>query len=222
MAKNNLQYARDFDPYNPYITREDLQKVRRQLSKVMNQRMKRLEQAESPITGKSYTFGAYEKMQDYLLMQGKKPMRNGIRRFVENLDPKMSNNELRKEIKVLQGFEEMISSRVGGMKEIERRRIKTFKDKGIDPKVASSKEFYDFLNSKTFENMATVFDSDQLVEEYNKTADRGVPPDDIIKAFNNYLNNAKRMSLKGLRRQLNAVTIKKGKKRAGIKRKKRK
>lgn len=215
----NLQYARDFDPYNPYVTREDLQKIRRQLAKVMNQRMVRLENAESSVTGKEYTFGSYEKMQDYLFMKGRKPTKKGPRRFAEVLDPKMSDQELRKEIRILQGFEESPSSRVAGMKQIEKKRIETFKAKGISEKVAKSKEFYDFLNSQTFEKMSIAFDSDKLVEEYNRAADRVIPSDKIIQAFNSYLENSRKMSLKGLRRKLSSVTIK-GKKTGAKRRKK--
>ena len=66
MPRTNLQYARDFNPYAKDVTLEELQRVRRQLAKVMNQRMVRLEQNKSPITGESYTFGAYDIMRDYL------------------------------------------------------------------------------------------------------------------------------------------------------------
>lgn len=209
MPRSGLQAARDFDPYNPFVTREDLQRIRRQLAKVMNQRMVRLENTISPVSGEAYTFGSYDKMQEYLTKRGRVPIQGtDIRRFSEVLDPKMSVRELRKEIRILQGFEGHVSSQVKGMKQIERKRIATFAKKGIDVKVAGSKEFYDFLNSKTFEKMGSVFDSDQLVEEYNRTAGQGLPPEEILEAFNAYLQNSRKMSLKGLRRKLKATTLK--------------
>lgn len=209
MPRSGLQAARDFDPYNPFVTREDLQRIRRQLAKVMNQRMVRLENTISPVSGEAYTFGSYDKMQSYLTKRGRAPIQGtDIRRFSELLDPKMSVRELRKEIRILQGFEGHVSSQVKGMKQIERKRIATFAKKGIDVKVAGSKEFYDFLNSKTFEKMGSVFDSDQLVEEYNRTAGQGLPPEEILEAFNAYLQNSHKMSLKGLRRKLKATTLK--------------
>lgn len=203
MPRTNLQYARDFNPYAKDVTLEELQRVRRQLAKVMNQRMVRLEQNKSPITGESYTFGAYDIMRDYL---GAKD-RN---RFSEVLKPAtMTKSEIQKEIRVLQGFEEMKSSRVRGMHEIEAARIKTFTggDMEISEEVVKSKDFYDFLNSSTFEELTRSFDSETLIEEYAKAADRGATNKQIVKALNDYSKRSKRVSVKGMQKQLGAIKI---------------
>lgn len=203
MPRSNLQYARDFNPYAKDVSLEELQRVRRQLAKVMNQRMVRLEQNKSPITGESYTFGAYDIMRDYL---GAKD-RN---RFSEVLKPSnMSKSEIQKEIRVLQGFEEMKSSRVRGMHEIEAARIKTFTggDMEISEEVVKSKDFYDFLNSSTFDELTRSFDSETLIEEYAKAADRGATNKQIVKALNDYSKRSKRVSVKGIQKQLGAIKI---------------
>ena len=200
---NRLQYARDFNPYAKDVTLEELQSVRRQLAKVMNQRMVRLEQSKSDITGESYTFGAYDIMSDYL--SGKD--RN---RFSEVLKPSnMTKSDIQKEIRALQGFEEMKSSRVGGMKEIERARIKTFTggDMNISEEVVKSKDFYDFLNSATYEELTRSFDSETLIEEYSKAAERGATKKQIVKALNDYSKRSKRVSVKGIQKQLGAIKI---------------
>lgn len=200
---NRLQYARDFNPYAKGVTLEELQSVRRQLAKVMNQRMVRLEQSKSDITGESYTFGAYDIMSDYL--SGKD--RN---RFSEVLKPSnMTKSDIQKEIRALQGFEEMKSSRVGGMKEIERARIKTFTggDMNISEEVVKSKDFYDFLNSATYEELTRSFDSETLIEEYSKAAERGATKKQIVKALNDYSKRSKRVSVKGIQKQLGAIKI---------------
>ena len=200
---NRLQYARDFNPYAKDVTLEELQSVRRQLAKVMNQRMVRLEQTKSDITGESYTFGAYDIMSDYL--SGKD--RN---RFSEVLKPSnMTKSDIQKEIRALQGFEEMKSSRVGGMKEIERARIKTFTggDMNISEEVVKSKDFYDFLNSATYEELTRSFDSETLIEEYSKAAERGATKKQIVKALNDYSKRSKRVSVKGIQKQLGAIKI---------------
>lgn len=199
--KNNLQSARDFDPYAKDVTLEDLQRIRRQLAKVMNQRMVRLEQAKSPVTGEAYTFGAYDKMRDYLDAQGRN-------RFSEVKDVKMSAAQLKKEIRILQGFEESPSSRVAGMRAIEKKRLTAFKDKGIDPSVVSNKDFYDFLNGQTFERLSRIIDSDRIVEEYNRVAKEGASVDDIVSALDEYMSKAKRVSVKGVRRKLQMTTVK--------------
>ena len=200
---NRLQYAREFNPYAKDVTLEELQSVRRQLAKVMNQRMVRLEQTKSDITGESYTFGAYDIMSDYL--SGKD--RN---RFSEVLKPSnMTKSDIQKEIRALQGFEEMKSSRVGGMKEIERARIKTFTggDMNISEEVVKSKDFYDFLNSATYEELTRSFDSETLIEEYSKAAERGATKKQIVKALNDYSKRSKRVSVKGIQKQLGAIKI---------------
>lgn len=206
---NRLQAARDFNPYEKGVTKEDLQRIHRQLAKVMNQRMVRLEQAKSKVTGESYTFGAYEKMQDYLEASGRTTKRKeGGLRFDERLNTKMSMRQLRKEIRAMQGFEASPSSRVAGMKQIENKRIETFKQKGLDPKVVSDKDFYDFMNSSTFERLRHMMDSDQINEDYNRKAEEGYTADEIIKALDDYLSTAKRVSVKGMRRSLNMKLVK--------------
>lgn len=204
--KNNLQAARDFDPYAKDVSMEDLQRIRRQLAKVMNQRMVRLEQAKSPVSGEAYTFGAYEKMQDYLDAKGR-------HRFSELKDPHMTAAQLKKEIKVLQGFEETPSSRVAGMRQIEKKRISAFTDKGMDPATVSNKDFYDFLNGQTFERISRIIDSDRIIEEYNRVSKEGASMNDIVKALDDYMDKAKRVSVKGIRQKLRMTTVKKPRKR---------
>lgn len=150
----------------------DLQTMRRTLAKRANQRMVRLERGKSLVTGESFNFGAIENARAYL---GKR------KRFSEKLELTTDLNQLRKEITVLQSFLNAKSSTIQGMREIERRRIKTFetgewgqkwKQQGIRQKpirFASTKEFYDFLNSGTFKNLIDAgFDSDQIVTMYQE------------------------------------------------------
>lgn len=150
----------------------DLQTMRRTLAKRANQRMVRLERGKSLVTGESLNFGAIENARAYL---GKH------KRFSEKLALTTDLNQLRKEITVLQSFLNAKSSTIQGMREIERRRIKTFetgewgqkwKQQGIRQKpikFASTKEFYDFLNSGTFKNLIDAgFDSDQIVTMYQE------------------------------------------------------
>lgn len=204
---NRLQYARDFNPYAKGVTMEELVKVRRQLAKVINQRMVRLENTKSPISGESYMFGAYDIMSDYLQERDRN-------RFSEVLNPKgMTKQDIQKEIRVLQGFEEMKSSRIQGMHQIEAARIKTFTSanagstKALHEEVVKTKDFYDFLNSTTFKEITEKIDSDKLVEEYDRAAARGVSKADIVKALNDYSKRAKRISIKGMKRKLRALAV---------------
>ena len=210
---NRLQTARDFDPYAKGVTMDELKRIRRQLAKVMNQRMVRLEQAVSPITGEDYTFGSYEKMQSYLTKQGKAPIKGTEkRRFAEALDPGMSRRLLKKEIRILQGFEQHKSSTVAGMRAIEEKRIQTFKAEGLSIRTGRSKDFYDFLNSETYTNLLKTFTSEDIIEEYDKRAIRARKEKkdvDIAEEFQKYLDKGTRMSLKGLRKSMGTTTLRK-------------
>lgn len=216
MARN-LNYAREFDPYAKGVSIEELQKVRRQLAKVMNQRMVRLENTKSPITGEAYDFGAYDLMEDYLEKQGRNRFSEVLRPTKTTDDGKeaWSKAELQREIKKLQRFEELKSSRISGMHEIEAARIKTFttpdadkgRKKGLSAQVVSNKDFYDFLNSSTYEELIKSFTSEDIVEEYNRAADRGVSQEEIIDALDTYMARATKASLKGIRRKLRAIKV---------------
>lgn len=213
---NRLQQARDFNPYAADVTVEELQQVRRQLSKVMNQRMKRLEDATSPVTGKKYTYGAYDIMQDYLKKEGRTGKAEGLR-FSETLSAGgKSEDQLKKEIRILQGFEDLPSSRVAGQRAIEQKRIETFvtpdkkktKRKGLHEPIVSDKDFYDFLNSSTFEEISRSISSDIIVEEYDRAADRGVSREKIEDALKEYMQKAERLSITGVRRKLRSRKLK--------------
>ena len=212
---NRLQYARDFNPYAKGTTMEELLRIRRQLSKVMNQRMVRLENTQSPITGEAYTFGAYDLMQDYLKDKGKI---GDKLRFTETLNIKASKAEVQKEIRVLQGFEDMVSSRISGMHAIERQRIKTFETSVEDGRSALShetvtnKEFYDFLNSATYEELSKSLDSDDIVEIYDMASERGLSSEEITKGIITYSKRAKKISVKGLKKSLKAKALRKRRK----------
>ena len=216
---NRLQSARDFNPYEKGVTMDELQRVHRQLAKVLNQRMVRLENTKSPISGEAYTFGAYDVMQEYLKEKGR-PVKDGRSRFDERILPKSDGSPLRKgqlqqEILKMQKFEAMPSSRVAGMKAIEKKRVETFLNPDPDikersplhAKTAKSKEFYDFLNSATYQEIASSLSSDIIVEEYDKAADRGVSPERIAEAFEEYRKQTKRLSVKGLKRKLGAKKL---------------
>lgn len=222
MARN-LNYARKFDPYAKGVSIEELQQVRRQLAKVMNQRMVRLENTKSPITGESYDFGAYDLMDDYLEKQGRNRFSEVLRPTKATADGKepWSKADLQKEIKKLQRFEELKSSRIAGMHEIEAARVKTFttadKEKGRKAGLATntvkSKDFYDFLNSSTYEDLTKSFDSETIIEEFDRAYDRGVKKEDIVDALNKYMERSSRPSIKGIKRKLQATTVETKKKR---------
>lgn len=158
--KNNMQ---DINVWQSSYTIDELQQMRRKLAKRANQRIVRLEKAESLVTGETLgNFGAIEKVNDYLGKQGKE----GKLRFSERQHVAMSSRDLKREISELQNFLNAKTSTVSGAHKIEKMRIETFLKKGIS--FGSNKEFYDFLNSDVYQKSLLGFDSNTIVDVYDK------------------------------------------------------
>lgn len=211
------------DVYRGSYTIKELQTMRRKLAKRANQRMVRLERAESAITGEKFnTFGAIIDAYNYLERQ------RGKNRFQEKLNALDTQSDLKREITVLQGFLGRKSSTVAGMKDIENKRINTFESgkwgsyakTGIPNapiKFASNKEFYDFLSSDTFSGLVNAgFTSEQIVEIYEQAREK--EPNDSDKIAQNLANaladfRAKgNANLKDLRKKMGVSRVKKSRK----------
>lgn len=181
---------------------DELRTLRRQLAKAANQRLVRLENTKSDISGEEFTFGAYDIAMQYIEDSGRKRFSESLGYTPIGRDTDTEAERLQGEIDVLQGFLGMKSSRVKGMRDIEKARVQTFEDKGIT--FASNKEFYDFLNSETFKNLTNnyIFTSETLIEEFQKAAEAGVSLSDIKDAVESYRRHSKRPSVKGLHNAL--------------------
>lgn len=176
MAKSKNPSYLTVDVYRKSFRPMELNQIRRTLAKQANQRLVRLERAKSTVTGES--FASYGAAQVY---SGEYLKKRGRRRFSEVLQPKGYNvNDLRREITVLQAFLNAKTSTVKGQREVERARIETFEKgkwgrsgKNRHIKFASNKEFYDFLNSETFNGLIrSGFTSEQIVDLYDQARSR--------------------------------------------------
>ena len=186
----------------------DLESFRRSLAKVANNRLRELEK-------NNMAYYAYDVAADYLRTQGKK----GKVRFQESEKP-MDQLATRREIQILQNFLSMPSSTVAGQKRIEAKRIETFgnwkpkgakgkKMKGIDlSKQASTKIFYEFLNSKAFENLRKFYSSEQIFRAYKDgNVDGSKSQKKIQDAMLDYVKNERKPSVKGLYEAVGASVI---------------
>ena len=187
---------------------KDLESFRRSLAKVANNRLRELEK-------NNMAYYAYDIAADYLRTQGKK----GKLRFSEakkEFDP----FQTRREIQMLQNFLSMPSSTVAGQKRIEAKRIETFgnwkpkgakgkKMKGIDlSKQASTKIFYEFLNSKAFENLRKFYSSEQIFRAYKDGNVGGSKSQKKIQdVMMDYVENERKPSVKGLYEAVGASVI---------------
>lgn len=201
----NFAAARDFEVFAEDISRDDLEALRRQLAKAANQRMVRLENTASPVTGEKYTFGAYDIAKEYLEKQGRN-------RFAETKKQlTKSDYQLKKEISEIQNFLRSKSSTVGGMHQIEKKRIQQFKDKGIS--AASNKDFYDFLNSKSYEKLNEAWNSDDIIDIYDRGYREGLSASEIQKQFDDFMYSNTKKTKKNLIKAINAKVLKKKKSR---------
>lgn len=193
MAKTKYNYA-EIDPHDKSLSRQDLLSIRRQLAKRANQRLVRLERGSFKVTGEDFTgYGAYKHAMVHLEASKQGTRFKESINYLSDANPK----EIRDEIKRLQTFLHSKTSTVAGHREIEKMRIKTFesgqwglteeqKARGEMNKplhFSDTKEFYDFLNSKTFEDLKKhAFTSEQLIEIYDEYNVAG-NEEKTIKAF---------------------------------------
>ena len=187
---------------------KDLESFRRSLAKVANNRLRELEK-------NNMAYYAYDVAADYLRTQGKK----GKLRFYEGVKP-IDQLATRREIQTLQNFLSMPSSTVAGQKRIEAARIETFgnwkpkdkknsKMKGINlSKQAKTKIFYEFLNSKAFENLRKFYSSEQIFRAYKDGNVGGSKSQKKIQnAMLDYVKNERQPSVKGLYEAVGASVI---------------
>ena len=181
----------------------DLQQLRASMAKMANRRMRTLESTVSPITESNYAFGAYDITQIYLAGKGKK-------RFSESVNyGKGDTYQVKRDIVVLQQFLRSKSSTVSGQRKIENKRIEKFLAKGIPYDVATSREFYMFMNSETFNALDKAgYDSDKLIEDFATTADEGADVKEIMATFEEFRAKDNAGGYKVLQKKLNAIPLK--------------
>lgn len=169
------------DVYGNQYSTAQLQEIRRKLAKRANNSLRDLARNSSPITGEVYnSYGAAVDALDYLKARNR-------RYFSESLTLTENRTVLKVEIQRLQYFLTRPSHTVKGQREIEQKRIETFEKKGIH--FASSKEFYQFLNSGTFQSLRKLqYSSEQLLEEYERAREQGMTNDQVMEKLSNALD----------------------------------
>lgn len=169
------------DVYGNQYSTAQLQEIRRKLAKRANYSLRDLARNSSPITGEVYnSYGAAVDALDYLKARNR-------RYFSESLTLTENRTVLKAEIQRLQYFLTRPSHTVKGQREIEQKRIATFEKKGIH--FASSKEFYQFLSSGTFQSLRKLqYSSEQLIEDYERGREQGMAHDQVMEKLSNALD----------------------------------
>lgn len=168
MAKGHVFERKDYGKWNVWRNsygRNELMQRRARLAKVANSRLLNLERSKSYITDSILIEASqFDTTLEYLESRG-------LRRFSESKTKKMGEYELRHEITLLENFLDMKTSTVTGYRDVERKRVNKFISKGVPESIARSKEFYDFLNSETFETLTYgAIDSNDIVDDIGKYA----------------------------------------------------
>lgn len=178
---NRRDQALTADVYGNQYSTAQLQEIRRKLAKRANNSLRDLARNSSPITGEVYnSYGAAVDALDYLKARNR-------RYFSESLTLIKNRTVLKAEIQRLQYFLTRPSHTVKGQREIEQKRIETFEKKGIH--FASTKEFYQFLNSGTFQSLRKLqYSSEQLIEDYERAREQGMTNDQVMEKLSNALD----------------------------------
>lgn len=192
MARNTgIAQRKDYgkaEVFQRSYSRPELLQRRRNLAKVANSRIRRLENAKSDITGERMIDAPwYNTTLSYLEDAGKT-------RFSESMETKemedWSDFKLKREIVVLEEFLSTESSTVSGYREIEENRVNAFIDKGVPEETARSSEFYDFLNSETFSTIVEEsVTSEDIIDILDRASDRGLTLEQIISRFEAHTKN---------------------------------
>lgn len=169
------------DVYGNQYSTAQLQEIRRKLAKRANNSLRDLARNSSPITGEVYnSYGAAVDALDYLKARNR-------RYFSESLTLTENRTVLKAEIQRLQYFLTRPSHTVKGQREIEQKRIETFEKKGIH--FASTKEFYQFLSSGTFQSLRKLqYSSEQLIEDYERAREQNMTHDQVLENLSNALD----------------------------------
>lgn len=207
MAKGHVFERKDYgkwDVWRNSYGQNELMQRRARLAKVANSRLLNLERSKSYITDSSLIEASqFDTTLEYLESRG-------LRRFSESKTKKMGEYELRHEITLLENFLDMKTSTVTGYRDVERKRVNKFISKGVPEAVAKSKEFYDFLNSETFETLTyAALDSDDIIDDIGKyTSPDSSNLQKILDAFEVHKSHQEE-GHKALLARLDAITLSK-------------
>lgn len=197
------------------LSKAELQLIRKTLAKRANQRLVRLERASSIVTGESYaSYGAAEIAYDYL-KSTKDFKENQPLRYTENFGYSADTSFIKKEILSLQKFLTSKSSTVKGQRDIEKKRLKTFASGNwgtgthtpFDNININNKDFFDFLNSDTLEQLiGSGLTSEDMVDMYIRAIDTKQTHDEVIKklyeALVEFQNKKAKVSIKSLEKKV--------------------
>lgn len=133
---------------------EEVRSIRRNLAKRANQRLRVLE--KNKLTKNAYRVATRYTQQT-----------RGKDRFSEAKMVKADMGYLKQEILELERFLNSVTSTLTGYKKLEQQRLKVFRDYGL--KVKDTQEFFDFLDSEIYKQLANKAISSDILQEFYDT-----------------------------------------------------
>lgn len=135
---------------------EEVRSIRRKLAKRANQRLRVLE--KNKLTKNAYRVATRYTQQT-----------RGKNRFSEAKKMvKADMGYLKQEILELERFLNSVTSTLTGYKKLKQQRLKVFRDYGL--KVKDTQEFFDFLDSEIYKQLANKAISSDILQEFYDTA----------------------------------------------------
>ena len=209
-AKNELTV-------NPFkLDFVQVEELRVKLAKRANQRLVRLERAElgtgetlADLSTAQYAYEQIAMIRKQAAAAGGQKVKTSSQRFRETkVKDAMS---ARRELYALQSFLGKSMSRVAPAMKSINKTTKWFLERGIS--VASYKSFYNFLNSRAFEELKKAgLSSDDLVEYYTKAHESGKRFAEVNKLISEYIKENSKgevstITAKGLAKKLGVQVI---------------
>lgn len=149
---------------------EELNKERKRLAKVANQRLRGIEEA-----GETEGY-VYSQTMQYLFSKDRT-------RFIES-NRQMNLYELKDELEELNAFLRSKTSTIGGIREYQRKMVEVFRDKFEGLKLKDVKKFSNFLSSEIYRYMIEQgYGSEFLIEFYDRAVEAEVSQEDIYEAL---------------------------------------
>lgn len=180
---------KEYGTWNVWKTaysRKELLERRATLAKAVNSRLRRLEGQKS-ISGRNVLdYKQFDTIMEALDFKGR-------RRFSEAVNqPSLSLYALKNEIVLFESFLEMKSSTIGGLRRLEDKRVNSFIEKGVPESIASDPEFYRFLDSETFDDLAnTDYTSEDIIDIFESASDNNLTLEQIIEEFEAFRSSKK-------------------------------
>ena len=212
-AKNELTV-------NPFkLDFVQVEELRVKLAKRANQRLVRLERAElgtgetlADLSTAQYAYQQIARIRKEAAAAGGQKVKTSSQRFRETkVKDAMS---ARQELFALQSFLGQSMSRVAPAMKSINKTTKWFLERGIS--IASYKSFYNFLNSRAFEELKKAgLTSDDLIEYYTKAHESGKSFAEVNKLISEYIKEnsggeVSTITAKGLAEKLGVQVIREG------------